>query len=257
MVRILSLGAGVQSTTLLLMHLHGEIEPLDGAVFADTQWEPAEVYRHLDWLEQLVIGKVPIWRVTAGNIRQEALTKRGRFASMPLHLLNDDGGKGMLKRQCTNDYKIRPIRRRLRELGASRRNPVDLLLGISLDELLRMRDSNVLYVRNQYPLVQMRLTRADCLAWLERRGYPRPPKSACVGCPFRSDAEWRHIRETSPAEWRGAVAFDAAVRQLPRILGRVYLHASLQPLDQVDLSTPEDHGQLSLWGNECEGMCGV
>jgi hypothetical protein len=38
------------------------------------------------------------------------------------------------------------------------------------------------------------------------------------------------------------------------------LHASLVPLDQVDLSTPEDHGQLSLldgFGMECEGMCGI
>lgn len=48
MLRVLSLGAGVQSTTLALMAAHGEIEPPDCAIFADTQWEPAEVYAHLN-----------------------------------------------------------------------------------------------------------------------------------------------------------------------------------------------------------------
>jgi hypothetical protein len=40
--------------------------------------------------------------------------------------------------------------------------------------------------------------------------------------------------------------------------GQAYLHASLVPLDAVDLSTPEDHGRLSLLGGsraECQGVC--
>ena len=49
---ILSLGAGVQSTTLYLMFLHGEITPqIDCAIFADTGEEPESVYEHLEWLK--------------------------------------------------------------------------------------------------------------------------------------------------------------------------------------------------------------
>ena len=68
MIRVLSLGAGVQSTTLALMAAVGEIERPAAAIFADTQWEPEAVYRHLDWLEALL--PYPVLRVTQGNIRQ-------------------------------------------------------------------------------------------------------------------------------------------------------------------------------------------
>lgn len=46
MLNIISLGAGVQSTTMALMAAHGEIEPMpDCAIFADTKVEPAAVVR--------------------------------------------------------------------------------------------------------------------------------------------------------------------------------------------------------------------
>ena len=51
MWRVLNLGAGVQSTTLLLMSIRGEIAQLDHAIFADTGWEPKAVYQHLEWAE--------------------------------------------------------------------------------------------------------------------------------------------------------------------------------------------------------------
>ncbi|NBW19669.1 MAG: hypothetical protein EBR82_68020 [Caulobacteraceae bacterium] len=51
---ILNLGAGVQSTALYLMSLDGEVQKFDAAIFADTQEEPEDVYRHLEWMESLV-----------------------------------------------------------------------------------------------------------------------------------------------------------------------------------------------------------
>ncbi len=63
-LRVLSLGAGVQSTTLALMAAHGEIGPMpDCAIFADTGWEPAAVYEHLDWLASGNVLPFPIHRV--------------------------------------------------------------------------------------------------------------------------------------------------------------------------------------------------
>lgn len=253
-LRVLSLGAGVQSSTLLLMAVHGELE-LDRAIFADTQWEPKAVY---DWLETLIPlaekAGIPVDVVTAGSLR-EVITSQGdrRFASIPLHVLNLDGQPGMLRRQCTDNYKLRPIRRRLRALGATRENPITIAIGISWDEFQRMRDSDIRYATHEYPLIERRMTRRDCVSWLTRHGYPEAPKSACIGCPFMDNRRWRELRNNRPDEWADAVAVDAAIRHNHRIRGEAYLHRSLVPLPMVDLSTPQDHGQLDFLG-ECDGF---
>jgi hypothetical protein len=253
-VRVLSLGAGVQSSTLLLMAVQGELE-IDSAVFADTGWEPRATYEHLRWLEaEANVAGLAVYRVSAGNLRTDALTPNHRFASMPLRVLHEDGSQGILRRQCTKEYKVRPVQRQLRYFGATAAKPVTLLMGISLDEVHRMTESRVRYVRHSYPLVDRRMTRLDCLNWLKRHGYPEPPKSACIGCPYRADSLWRAL---TPEEWADAVDFDQRIRHLPGVDGATYLHRSYIPLASVDLRSAQDRGQMDLFGEECEGMCGV
>lgn len=263
---LLSLGGGVQSTTLLLLSLHGELPRLDGVIFADTGWEPAEVYAHLQVLEeQCRTAGLPFHRVSAGNLRTDALSPDRRFASMPLHVLNTDGRPGMIRRQCTSEYKIAPIHRKIRELlgGNTRGKQVRQWVGISLDEVGRMRPSHVRYVKLIYPLIDRGMRRHDCLRWLQAHGFPAPPKSACVGCPFHGNAYWRRLKEGSPGEWADAVAFDEAIRNgnvrlgKEGLRGKAFLHRSLKPLSEVDLSTAADHGQLDLFANDCSGACGV
>jgi hypothetical protein len=256
-LRVLSLGAGVQSTTLLLLALEGELPRPDLVVFADTQWEPAAVYRHLAYLEGLMAAAgVRFERVTAGDIRADALAgKPGYRAAMPFYTLAADGRAGVLMRQCTMDYKIKPIRRAIRACMQARgEKSAELWMGISLDEVQRTRTSDVAYLRNRYPLIERRWTRGDCLAWMERRGFPKPPRSACVACPFRRDDQWRVLE---PAEFADAVTFDAAMRHLPNLDAELYVHRSRQPLLQVDLSTEQERGQMEMWGDECAGVCGV
>lgn len=258
-MNIISLGAGVQSTTMLLMAMHGEIEPMpDCAIFADTGWEPAHVYRHLRWLEEW--SNIPIHRVSAGNLRNDMYAylsgKRKRMANLPFHL-HDGRKKGMQRRQCTAEYKIGPIRREIRRLRGYSRRPVTVWIGISLDEDIRMKDSDVKYIVNRYPLIyDAKMTRDDCVEWLADRGYCIPLKSSCIGCPFHDNAEWRAI-EAVPSEWAQAVAFDQAIRYMPAMRKMAFLHAECIPLDTVDLRTEQEKGQLDLWGNECEGMCGL
>lgn len=261
-LHVISLGAGVQSTTMLLMALCGEIEPLPAAaIFADTGWEPAAVYTHLDWLEGVLFAHgIPLYRVGNGQLRAHLLSyARGESRQgyrIPAYLRNEQGEEAMLRRQCTGRYKIEPIERQVRVLlsdtGASQ---AVQWIGISLDEASRMKPTRVAWITNRWPLVERRLTRHDCLLWLERHGYQRPPRSACIGCPYRSNADWRELA-ADPAAWADAVEVDAAIRQvIPH--GEVYLHRSMRPLPLVDLRTPEDRGQLGLWDQECEGVCGV
>lgn len=79
-LRVLSLGAGVQSSTLALMIAAGELEPIDCAIFADTQSEPRAVYDWLDYLQTKL--PFPVKRVTQGSLRQNILNsvRSGRFA---------------------------------------------------------------------------------------------------------------------------------------------------------------------------------
>ena len=132
---------------------------------------------------------------------------------------------------------------------------VEQWLGISLDEVQRMKDSDVKYVAHRYPLIDMRMTRGDCALWLERNGIEVPPKSACTFCPYHSTAEWRRVK-ASPEDWEKAVAVDEAIRGV-RPPYDLYLHPSRIPLVDADLRSEVDRGQLSLWDNECEGVCGV
>lgn len=264
-MRVLSLGAGVQSSTLLLMACAGELA-LDAAIFADTGWEPAAVYEWLAFLRHKADqAAIPLYTVNNGDIRADALDPTHRFASMPLFVKNADGTHGMARRQCTSEYKLKPIRRELKRLGASRKHPVDLLIGISLDEYTRMRASELLYLRNVYPLVERRLTRGDCLTWLDQHGYPQPQKSACIGCPFRRNANWR---ELTPEEFADAVDFDRRIRATPAATfggvtnanywnGERFLHADLIPLDLVDFRSEQDRGQLELFGvtDGCGALC--
>lgn len=264
-LRVLSLGGGVQSTALLLMADKGEFDHKpDLAIFSDTGWEPGYVYEHLDWLKSQV--SIPIERVSKGNIRADALDKqKSRFAAMPLHVRNPDGSRGMLRRQCTREYKIEPITKAVRKhLGMKRgqRVPkgvhVEMWMGITVDEMIRAKDNRVPWIKNTFPLIDRDMTRWDCQLWLQRNGYPTTLKSACIGCPFHDNAYWRWLRDERPEEWRDAVEFDKAIRKgLSGVLNDAYLHRSLVPLDEADLGDVEGQMELDLWGNECEGMCGM
>jgi hypothetical protein len=253
MITVISLGAGVQSSTMALMAAHGELTPMpDCAIFADTGWEPANVYQHLDWLETVL--PFPVHRVTGGDLRANAIARRNptgaTFDVVPWHV---EGGIG--RRQCTKDYKLRPIQRQVvTMLGGRPKGGCVSWIGISLDEAYRMKPSRVQYMINRWPLIERQMARRDCLRWLERHGYPRPPKSSCIGCPYHSNDQWRAL---TPEEFADAVLVDNAIRISANGRRRQFMHHSLKPLDQVDLSTAEERGQLNLFLNECEGMCGV
>jgi hypothetical protein len=252
----------------------GELERVERAIFADTGWEPKAVYEHLDWLAEFSAAHgIPVDRISCGrNIKADEVsaTVRGikangqRFASLPYFTKTGSGSFGMIRRQCTREYKIDPIKRHLRKLVSPPRRTPDLALpiveqwyGISIDEAQRMRLADTWWIINHYPLVEIGMTRDGCLQWLDKNGFKRPVRSACIGCPFKHDNEWRWLRDNSPGEWQEAIAFDEVVRKNGGEQGDLFIHASREPLKDVDLSTPEDHGQLNLWNAECAGVCGV
>ena len=231
---------------MALMAAHGEITPMpDCAIFADTQSEPRAVYEWLDWLEKQL--PFPVHRVSAGNLGA-ALMDAGRVATPPFFT---EGG-GMLWRQCTQDYKISPIRKKIREIAGE----CVLWIGISTDEAARRKASQVGYITNRHPLLESDISRNQCISWMQSHGYPRPPKSACTFCPYHDDATWRLMKRDDRDSFDHAVTIDEMIR-LRGTKKNWYLHRSLRPLVDVDFRTAEDAGQLSMFTDECEGMCGV
>lgn len=267
MLTIISLGAGVQSTTLALMAARGDVGPMpNAAIFADTGSEPEAVYRHLDWLELEL--PFPVYRVSVGNLGEQilgAMTGTNRMdARPPFFTLRG----GMLRRQCTQDFKILPIVKKVRELIGLRkgqRGPkepvVEQWIGISTDEAMRMKPSRLTYIRHRWPLIEVGMARKDCLSWCEERQYPKPSKSACTFCPYTDNARWRDMKANDPISFAQAVAIDRSIR--PGIPGPKrpkgeawFVHRDRIPLEDIDFSTAEERGQLNMFNDECEGMCG-
>lgn len=258
MKHIISLGAGVQSSTMALMAAKGELTPMpDCAIFADTQAEPKKVYEWLDWLEKQL--PYPVYRVTGGSLTEKSLVlhkaKAGHHYlkhAIPAYTLSPDGSKGLRGRHCTLDFKIIPIKRKAREL--SKGGKVTMWLGISVDEVIRMKPSRVKYIEHIWPLIDKRMNRHDCLNWMKKNGYPMPPRSACIYCPFHNKDEWKALTKEEMAE---AIDYEkrmqAQYAKVEKINTVPYLHNSMKPLSEVDFDTTEP----DLFSNECEGMCGV
>lgn len=266
MLTVLNLGGGVQSSTLALMLDRGELDPMpDLAIHADTQSDPPHVMAMVDWLAATVSYEVMV--VTNGSVADDLALGRNTtghsFISPPLHIRHADGTSGMGRRQCTDEYKVRPIDRAIRErlgLVKGARWPthpvVTQVFGISVDEAIRVRDPRRPATLNAYPLVDARITRAQCAAWWTANAPDDAPalgRSACFVCPYQSSGEWRDLRAAHPDLFARAVDIDAAVRDTADD-GAQFLHRSRLPLaDAVDA----DDAQGDLFGGECDGLCGV
>lgn len=266
MKHVISLGAGVQSSTMSLMAAHGEITPMPvAAIFADTQAEPKAVYEWLDWLETKL--PFPVIRTTKGSLTEDSLRLRvskdgNRYqqSSPPAWTIGRKGDPVRIMRQCTSSHKLAPIIRELRKLRG-KDEAITQWVGISRDEAQRMKPAREPWIVNRYPLVDMRITRQGCLEWMLSHGFDKPPRSACTYCPFRNAHDWIDLRDTEPGSITAARQYEIRLQrlfaQVKDFTGTVWLHRSCQPIDTVDFDALTDDPQLSLFGNECEGMCGV
>lgn len=270
----LSLGAGVQSSALALMAAHGEVVPVPtAAIFADVGAEPESVYRWLDELERLIQeapNPFPVIRVKHGNLERDALqvrtSKSGKKyfkVSIPFFTEDEIGNSGPTPRQCTQDYKINPIRKEMRKLAGIKRGQKEITatswIGISLDEIERMKDSRDLWCVHRWPLIEKRMTRLECLAWMQRRGYPMPPRSACYFCPYHSNSEWLRMEREEPHELEKAQEWERRLIKKAEdveLRGGAFLHRKMQPLGTRPFSANEGQGTFDF-RSECFGMCGV
>jgi len=264
---LISLGAGVQSSAMAIMAAKGDFPSVDCAIFADTGYEPKAVYKYLEFLKKIL--PYPIYMVAKGNIKDDminSIDNGTRFPTAPFFTKNaETNKKGMLRRQCTNDYKIQPIRQKIRQLSNVAKGKhfpkdkyVEQWIGISTDEIQRMKPARDKYILNRHPLIEMKMSRQDCVDWMKKNNFPLPEKSACIFCPYHNDNFWYEMKKNNRSEFDEAVEIDKFIRKgNDKLTSELYLHRSLKPLDEVEFDKKETDKQLDMFNNECSGMCGV
>lgn len=274
-LNIESLGAGVQSSTILFMSDRGDLPKLTAAIMSDTMSEPAEVYKWLEFLKR-EIRTIPIHIVSKGDLALDSLVvklskKSGKWYQknlIPWFVKNPDGSDGFMMRKCTAEYKIREVIKKTRELvgpAEIRRwrkatkaglNPPPLVrcwIGISADEPTRAKPSREPWIENVFPLLDRGITRDGCMEIMKSYNLPEPPRSSCVFCPYHSDAEWVRLKRTAPEDFIAAVLFERAVHKAAEkdevTKGTLWLHAKRIPLDEVVLNGDD------TFGYNCDGFC--
>ena len=259
MKKVISLGLGLQSSTLYFMSSLEIIERADVAIFADPMRESKETYRYkellLKWAKEN--KGIPIITGVYGDLYNDIMNANGkRVAQLPLYSL-EGNMKGLLLRQCTYEYKVLAVRRAYKNwlgLGKRDRYPdTEMWIGITIDEASRMKDSKDKWQTNRYPLIEKGMDRADCAVWLHSYMIDRPPKSACTFCPYQSDRRWLNLKRNNPEEFESACLLDDKIRINPKLRSKLYLHRSFKPLREANLQ----ENQLDAFDNECEGYCGI
>jgi len=178
---VISYGGGIQSTALaVLAVLEGwDVDEIVHVDLLDAESPATREYvaRFREWLRRDHGRDITI---IERDLYGDMLARPG-FTPVPWHGRRE---KFMLKRQCTREYKVQPLTRYLYDRYSG--DCIRLMLGISVDEYHRMRDSSAARIEHVYPLVDRRLTRWQCRDIIERAGLVVPSKSSCWFCPYRS-----------------------------------------------------------------------
>lgn len=250
-VQLWSCGGGRQSAGIAALILQGELPHPDHVVMAALEWERKATYRYVcDYIRPAMrsLG-IPFTFVS----RKKYATKDffgGTSGTKPLvpAYTNRSGNPSKLSEFCSGEWKREVVMRWAAEQDGWKVRGVDNWVGISFDEMHRVRAPRRLWIHPTYPLCFVRPTRvAGCLAAVERQGWPEPPRSRCEHCPNQSDAEWA---ELTPEEWERACLTDEYVRSIDP---NAFLHKQMIPLRQVTLDAKADNG--GLFGGCSSGTC--
>jgi len=240
-MRIFSFGGGVQSTAVMCLVADGRLQ-YDALVFANVG-DDSENPKTLEYIRDHArpfaeAHGIELIEVQKRNRAGELQTLRGRIMtaprSVPLPAWLPSGAFG--NRVCTSDFKIHVIAKYLKQQGATKDNPAVIGIGISLDEFTRARsDSGIPHEVLEYPLLDLRITRADCRKIITDHGLPIPPKSSCYFCPFHNQREWQMLLREEPELFAKAVEIDHHIREKRNELGKdgMYIHFSRHPLEKA------------------------
>lgn len=262
-VRAFSYGGGTQSTAALVLAARGEIDyPL--FIFANVG-EDSESPDTIPYVREYAmpfgaLHGIEVVERERGGVNRSLLHKIDRLASSVPIPMRMDGSRAPGNRTCTVDFKITVISRELKVRGASPERPATLGLGITIDEIERVKsafDPRQPHQRRDYPLaVDLRLTRQDCEAIILDAGLPLPGRSACWFCPFHSGEEWRRLQREHPELFEHACQIEELLQERRTDRGQDLVWMTDKGAkEKATLRVLHEHEQLQLIGSElsCDG----
>lgn len=266
--RTFSSGVGVQSTAAMVLSGQGVIDfPVHlWANVGDDSEHPAS----LRYAREILAPYAKAHGIEFHELRRYRrdgteetllgrLTKEGS-RSLPIPVRMDNGAPGT--RSCTMDFKLRVIAKWHKQHGADANNPVHVGIGFSSDEMNRVGNARArAYEIVEYPLIDLGISRAQCMEITRKAGLPPAPKSACWFCPMHRPSTWREMARDEPVLFRKSVDLENLLNERRDMLGKdhVYFTRFARPLDQAitaaqDGLFPDEDG----WGESCdEGTCFV
>lgn len=214
-LRVFSYGGGTQSTAALVLAVQDKID-FPHFVFANVG-DDSEHPRTIAYVRTVAapyaaangINLEEVQRVrrdgTVRTLYQHVMASNLKGVQIPMRFARSGSPA---RRHCTIDYKIKVLGKWHREHGASAENPAHVGIGISWDELQRMRTSTDPERIIEYPLVDLRLTRSDCERIIREAGLPQPGRSSCWFCPYKTQREWQRMRHEEPEVFAKAVEME-------------------------------------------------
>ena len=276
-MKILSCGAGMQSSALHLMSCENALAKIRGeppvwpqvpiydiSIFCDLGFEPPWVKKQVEFLANaghscgvpLVILDSPLYTDFMENFGER------RTISIPWWTIKEDGHKSKMPRNCTIDYKVELISKYVRwellgykkgqRLREEDKKAHEMHMGFSAEESRRCKESPKPMFVNKFPLVEMGLTRADNFAYIKDVWGLETKASACSFCPFHKNYFFKFLRENEPEQYAQVVGVDELLRDKnpkPPMDSDLFISRSRKRL--MDL-TDEDCNDA-----ECFEYCGM
>lgn len=262
MIRSFSYGGGVQSTAALVLAAQGQIDyPL--FLFANVGHD-AENPASIAYVEEVAhpyaaangIELVEVQRTMRDGSKDTLMARIDRGQkTIPIPMRMANGAPGT--RTCTSDYKIAVIAKELKRRGATEAEPAITALGISVDEYHRARTSSgIAWQLLEYPLIDMRITRANCLTIIARAGLPEPEPSSCYFCPFQTLEHWKRLKRHKPELFQKAVELEERMNERRRRLGKdeMWMTYHARPLAEV-VGDADLQMEFDMPGGCASGYC--
>jgi len=201
-LQVLSFGGGVQSTAMLLFIKDGLLPKPDIIIHADTGAEMPETIHHIEsWVIPFCKNELNIPFTIVKSHRGSIYDDYFNKGAIPI----------MGIRSCTDNFKIAPQRRAIREIVGKGNGKLLAVcwLGISTDEEKRRTKSNVKWCGITYPLLDNhRVDRETCLNRIQDEGLS-VIKSGCYHCPYAGTLFYRELRTNHPLLFNKALALES------------------------------------------------
>jgi hypothetical protein len=249
-------GGGTQSAAIAGLIVKGLLPRPDFVGIADTEREDRLVWEYQDSVIIPALRKVgvevhviPKSAYSNEDIWQERENTKLPRVLLPVFVDTQSDGGGRLTTVCSQEWKQKVIRRWLRDQGVKE---CTVWLGMSLDEVHRMKDSGLDWYEHHWPLIyDVPMRKGECIRFVtDEMGWPEPPGSSCWMCPNHTDGKWRRMQRLTPDQFEKACTFDEEMRvRRPDF----FLHRSLKPLRQLSF---EDSQSSWLDDGSCStGYC--